>query len=245
MNALILAGGYGTRLGSLTLNSPKPLLPVAGRPILTRIVEALDEVPDIRRVVVVGNAKFDGQLRNWAKSYRGRLRPEIVNDGTLTNETRLGAVGDIRFALDRAGLYDDDLLILGGDNLYSFRLSDFISFFRRKGAANVVFDVGSPELAKQYGIAAIDESDRIVAFVEKPESPPSTLASTCLYAFKQDQLTMIGKYLADGGKPDRTGDYVGWVHKQIPFFGWTASGKWIDIGKPEELARANQELAGT
>jgi glucose-1-phosphate thymidylyltransferase len=205
----------------------------------------LTDIRGIRRVVVVTNAKFDGHFRVWARSYQGPLPPTVVNDGTLSNETRLGAVGDIRFALDRAGLYDDDLIILGGDNLYSFRLSDFVGFFRRKGAANVLFDVGSLELARLYGIAVLDADDRIVEFVEKPAQPTSTLASTCLYAFRQDQLGLVNRYLAGGGKPDKTGDYVAWVHKQIPFYGWKATGRWIDIGSPEELARADRELAGT
>lgn len=247
MNVLVLAGGYGTRLGALTLNTPKPLLPVAGRPILTRIAEACVSIPGVKKFVVVSNAKFAATFETWKSEVAAKFPWPIVvlNDGTTSNDNRLGAVGDIQFAVEHGKLDDGDLLILGGDNLYSFPLADFVTYFRGKGAGGVMYDVGSLDLAKLYGIAALDADGRVTDFAEKPKEPKSTLASTCLYAFKKEQVPLFAQYLAAGHDKDKTGSFIAWVHKQVPFFGWTARGRWIDIGSPEELERANKELAGT
>lgn len=245
MKVLVLAGGYGTRLGALTLNTPKPLLPVAGRPILSRIAEAVQKVQGVTELVVVSNAKFSGHFEQWSASVKYAFPTKVLNDGTTANENRLGAVGDIQFAVEHAALDTDDLMILGGDNLYSFNLNEFAEFFRAKGAAGVMYDVGSLDLAKLYGIAELDAEGRVVGFVEKPKEPKSTLASTCLYAFRKEQVPLFKKYLAEGHDKDKTGSFIAWVHKQVPFYGWVATGRWIDIGSPEELERANQELAGT
>jgi len=245
MNVLILAGGYGTRLGALTLNTPKPLLPVAGRPILERILERVVEIPGVQSAVVVTNEKFHTHFDEWKAGYKCKVPVVIVNDGTTSNDNRLGAVGDIQFAIEKAKLASSDLLVLGGDNLYSFSLAEFAKFARGKGAATVLYDVGTKDLAKLYGVAEVDANMRITGFVEKPKEPNSTLIATCTYLFKAEQVGLIKKYLEAGNDKDKTGSYIAWVYKQVPFFGWKAPGKWIDIGSPEELERANKDLAGT
>jgi glucose-1-phosphate thymidylyltransferase len=245
MNALVLAGGYGTRLGALTLNTPKPLLEVAGRPMLTRIVEKLIPVKSMTGLVVVTNAKFADHFGKWAYGNKYTFPVNILNDGTTANDNRLGAVGDIQFAIEKAGLENDDLMILGGDNLYSFDLNAFVEFAKAKGDAGVMYDVGSLDLAKLYGVAALDADAKVVDFAEKPAQPKSTLASTCLYYFQKKNVPLFKKYLASGHDKDKTGSFIAWVYKQIPFYGWTTGGQWIDIGSPQELDRANKELAGT
>lgn len=245
MNVLVLAGGYGTRLGQLTLNTPKPLLPVAGRPILSRIAERVRNIKGVKQLVVVTNAKFADHFHKWAGENKYPFAVQILNDGTTSNENRLGAVGDIQFAIEKGNLAGEDLMILGGDNLYSFDLNAFADFFRAKGDAGVMYDVGSLELAKLYGVAEVAPDGRVVGFAEKPKEPKSTLASTCLYAFKKADVPLFKRYLAEGNDKDKTGSFIAWVHKQVPFYGWTATGQWIDIGSPQELERANKDLAGT
>lgn len=235
MDALILAAGYGTRLGELTKDTPKPLLDVGGRPMLEHILDRVLDGGRVRRVVVVSNSRFSKNFERWAAGFR-RAPVVVVDDGTETNETRLGANGDIRFAIRQAEI-GDDLLVLGGDNLFTFDLARFVAFGEERRAANVLYDVGSRELAKLYGVCALDDRSRITSFVEKPKDPPSSLASTCIYYWGREHLPLFDRYLSEGNDPDRTGSFLAWAHRHIPIFGWRGEGEWWDIGDRGELER--------
>ena len=180
MKALILAAGYATRLRPLTDTIPKQLLPVGGRPMVDLILEKIRET-DAGEVHLVTNARFAPDFERWAE----RNDVEIHDDGTTTNENRLGAIGDIRFV----GL-DDDLLVIAGDNLFDFSLAAFVRFWHERSGSSclAVHDVGDRELAKQYGIVETDDSGRVVSFVEKPDDPPSTLAATATYLFARPHV---------------------------------------------------------
>lgn len=245
MDALILAAGYGTRLGELTKNTPKPLLDVGGKPMLEHILDRALEGGRVKRVIVVSNARFNDHFVEWARGYpKDRAELVIVNDGTETNETRLGANGDIRFAIEKANV-QDDLLVVGGDNLFTFDLASFIAFGEQKRAANVLYDVGTKELAKLYGICALDDDGRITSFVEKPADPPSTLASACIYYWGREHLELYERYLATGNDKDRTGSFLAWAYEEIPIYGWRGAGEWWDIGDKDELARVRERLSGS
>jgi glucose-1-phosphate thymidylyltransferase len=195
VKAIILAAGYATRLRPLTETWAKELLPVGGRPIIDRIVDGLSAVEEIDVVHVVTNSRKADRFHAWAEG-----RDVIVHDdGTTSNEDRLGAVGDMEFVIDRAGI-DDDLLVIAGDNLFDFSLADYVAFWRSKGRASAVAvrDVGSLELAAQYGIVALNEDDRVIDFVEKPADPPSTLAAIATYLFHREHVPLIRSYLAAG-----------------------------------------------
>jgi glucose-1-phosphate thymidylyltransferase len=172
MNALLLAAGYATRLYPLTLHTPKPLLPVAGKPIAQYLVEQLETIPEIGRLLVVTNHRFAAQFQAWAAGASRRFQIEVVDDGTETNETRLGAIGDISFVLQRhPALRHRPLFVLGGDNLVDFRLGDLVAaFLARGGAATVIALVRARDPAElsRSGVAALDASGRVVEFVEKP-----------------------------------------------------------------------------
>ena len=175
MVCVILAAGYATRLYPLTEHFPKPLLEVGGKPILDWLIEDLEESGEIREYVVISNHKFAAQFSDWAaerKEKRG-WKITVVDDGTETNETRLGAVKDIQFAMERLGL-DDDLLVLAGDNLLDFSLGSFLSYIKEKQASCVMrYFEPSEEKLKKCGVLSIGEDDRILSMVEKPENPPS------------------------------------------------------------------------
>jgi glucose-1-phosphate thymidylyltransferase len=233
VKALILAAGYATRLRPLTDTVPKQLLPVGGRPmvdwILDRIVEtSADEVH------LVTNARFAADFERWAQG----KDVHVHDDGTTSNEDRLGAIGDIAFV----GL-DDDLLVIAGDNLFDFSLADYESYWHAKGGSCVaVHDVGDLELAKKYGIVDVDEDDRITNFVEKPEHPPTTLCATATYLYRRDHAALVSTYLEDGNPPDQPGNFVAWLHKREPVYAYRFPGEWYDIGDEAQLLEADNRM---
>ena len=239
MNAIILAAGYATRLRPLTNTWAKELLPVGGRPIIDHILDGISAVDGIEAVHVVTNARKADGFRAWAEG-----REVIVHDdGTTSNEDRLGAIGDLQFVIDQAGL-DDDLLVIAGDNLFDFSLPDFVSFWRDKGVASAVAvrDVGSLDLAAQYGIVALDDDDRVTDFVEKPADPSSTLAAIATYLFHREHAALIRGYLAAGQPADQPGRYVAWLQREHPVYGWLFDSTWYDIGSHEQLLEADNRL---
>lgn len=231
MKALILAAGYATRLQPLTDDFPKQLLPVGGKPIVDWIVDNIRRagITDTR---LVTNARFAPLFEDWADGVT------ILDDGTSTNETRLGAIGDIKFAD-----LDDDALIVAGDNLFDYELADFLAFWReRDGSAVAVHDVGSKELAKKYGVIAVDADGRVVDFAEKPETPASTLVATATYLYPRDHLRLVDSYLAEGNPPDQPGHFVAWLHRREPVYAYRFDGGWYDVGDLGQLLEADNRL---
>jgi len=239
MKALVLAAGYATRLRPLTDSSAKPLLPVAGRPILDWILDAIGEVGDIDEVHVVTNARYALAFGEWAAGTDIRIH----DDGTHSNDDRLGAIGDLSFVLRETGI-DDDLLVIAGDNLFEFDLGDFVGFWRgfERASALAVHDVGSRELAKHYGIVALDGASRVVDFVEKPSDPPSTLAATATYLFHRDHVALVATYLAEGNSHDQPGHFVNWLRSHEAVYGWVFTESWFDIGSEEQLLEADNHM---
>jgi len=240
MKAIILAGGYATRLRPLTDDLSKCLLPVGGKPMVDWILERIREVEEIDEVHVVTNSRFAQAFRDWASP---KADVTVHDDGTSTNEDRLGAIGDVAFTLERANI-DDDVLVVAGDNLFDYAVEDFVEFRRGKGVASAlaVHDVGDLELATQYGIVAVDGADRIVDFVEKPAQPPSTLAATATYIYHREHVPLVRTYLAEGNAPDQIGSFIAWLHRREPVYAYWFTGVWLDIGDREQLLAADNML---
>ncbi len=238
MKALILAAGYATRLRPLTDDVPKMLLPLAERPMLDYLVDRLREVDEIDEIHLVTNARFADAFRDWA--------PEDVtvhDDGTTSNEDRLGAIGDIAFAIERGGLEGEDLLIVAGDNLIGYSLADFVAFWRGKdGSAIAVRDLGDRELLRQYGVVELDDDDRVVGLEEKPAEPKSDLAATASYLYRAEHLAHLPGYLEEGNPPDAPGNFMVWLHTREPVYGYRAEGEWHDIGDLGQLLDADNML---
>jgi len=239
VKALVLAAGYATRLRPLTDTWAKELLPVGGRPIIDSIVERIELVDLVDEVHVVTNARKAPAFERWGDGRAVRIH----DDGTTSNDDRLGAIGDMRFVVEQAAI-DDDLLVIAGDNLFEFSLSDFVAFWQVKGTASAIAvrDVGSRDLARRYGVVELGVDDRVLAFVEKPADPPSTLAATATYLFHRDHVPLIETYLAEGNAPDQPGRFVAWLHRREPVFGWRFAGEWFDIGDLEQLLQADNRL---
>jgi glucose-1-phosphate thymidylyltransferase len=241
VKAIILAGGYATRLRPLTDDTSKPLLPVGGRPMIDWILDRVREVGELDEIHVVTNSRFAGDFRRWAESQDGVV---VHDDGTTSNEDRLGAIGDIAFTLDASGIDDDDLLVVAGDNLFDYSLADFVAFWRGKNEASVVavHDVGDLELVQRYSVVELDDDGRIVGFEEKPPAPTTTLAATATYLYHRAHVPLLRRYLEEGNPPDQPGRFVAWLHSRVPVYAYPFEGSWADIGDPAQLLEADNRL---
>src|SRR5882762_3293771 len=246
MKIIILAAGYATRLYPLTLTQPKPLLPVAGKPMIDHVLDNLANVPEIDRVYVVTNAKFASQFQKWADAYRAaktKINFTIVNDGSTDDKNKLGAIGDLHLVLSREKV-DDDVIVVAGDNLFSEKLSDFGRYCREKRAPVLaVYDVGDLEQIKKYNSITLDSDGRITFFEEKPKNPTSTLTGIALYFYPKSTLPLIHQYIAEGNNPDQPGRLIQWLYTRVPVYTWRVPGLWYDIGSKETLEEANRIFA--
>jgi len=240
VKAIVLAAGYATRLYPLTLSIAKPLLPVGGRPMLDHILDRVGEVAEVDAVHVVTNGKFAESFRHWAEG-RGVT---VHDDGTMSEEDRLGAIGDVGFVVDAAGLADDDLLVIAGDNLFDFSLAGYVEWWRGKGDASAValHDVHERALARMYGIVTLVDDERIESFEEKPEQPHSTLAATATYLYHRRHVPLLRRYLDEGNSPDQPGRFIAWLCLRAPVYGYTFQGDWRDIGDGDQLLEADNRL---
>jgi len=246
MKLIILAAGYATRLYPLTLNQPKPLLEVAGKPMIEHVLDNLAPIKEIDHVYVVTNAKFADHFQRWADKYRaekGGADFTIINDGSTDDSNKLGAIGDLNLVLTEADI-DDDLSVVAGDNLFSESLEGFGQFARERSAPVLaVYDVGDLEEIKKYNSIEVDEEGRITFFEEKPAAPKSTLTGIALYYYPKSALPLIRQYVAEGNNPDQPGRLVQWMYQRTPFYTWRVPGIWFDIGSKENLEEAGRIFA--
>ena len=246
MNVLILAAGYATRLYPLTLKKAKPLLVVGGKPIIEWVVDDLAGVPDLGTIYVVTNDKFAADFQAWSERYRSQqpeFKFQIINDGSTSDEDKLGAIGDINLVVSRENLTQSSLLIVAGDNLLTESLADFVACARRTEATVAVYDVGDAEAIKQYGNISVDGDGIITRFEEKPKNPQGTLAAVAVYYYSPAALSLLTTYLAAGNNPDQPGRFVQWLYTRKPVKTFQIKGKWLDIGSKETLENADKILA--
>jgi len=246
MKVIILAAGYATRLYPLTLTKAKPLLDVAGKPMINYVLDNLTPIPGIDHVYVVTNTKFADQFQAWADQYR-RAEPKlsftIANDGSTDDSNKLGAIGDLHLVLQRQQV-TDDIIVVAGDNLFSQGLGEFGAFCRQKNAPVLgTFDVGDIQETKKYNNIQVDQQGRITHFEEKPSQPTSSLIAIALYFYPKAVLPLICQYIAEGNNPDQPGRLVQWLYRRTPFFTWKVPGLWFDIGSKETLEEANRIFA--
>ncbi|HEX8709188.1 MAG TPA: nucleotidyltransferase family protein, partial [Pyrinomonadaceae bacterium] len=242
MKVIILAAGYATRLYPLTLNQPKPLLPVAGKPMIEHVLDNLAHIAGIDHVYVVTNAKFAGHFERWADGYRAEKRDihfTIVNDRSTDDSNKLGAIGDLQLVLTSQQV-DDDIIVVAGDNLFSQSLEEFGAYCRQMQAPVLaVYDVGNLEEIKKYNAIEVGEDGRITFFEEKPAQPRSTLTGIALYYYPRAALAFIRQYIDEGNNPDQPGRLVQWMYPRTAFYTWRVPGTWYDVGSKETLEEAN------
>lgn len=246
MRVIILAAGYATRLYPLTLTVPKPLLPVAGKPMINYVLNNVAAIEGIEHVYVVTNAKFAAQFEAWADSplaRAARLPFTIVNDGSTDDTNKLGAIGDLHLVLQRENV-TDDVLVVAGDNLFSQTLEGFGRMGREKNAPVVgIYDVGSLAEAKKHNDIEIAPDGKLLRFTEKPQEATSTLIAIALYYYPRAVLPLIRQYIAEGNNPDQPGRLIEWLCPRTPCYTWKVPGLWLDIGSKETLDEANRVFA--
>jgi glucose-1-phosphate thymidylyltransferase len=239
MKALILAAGYATRLYPITENQAKPLIKVANKAIVDYIVEKIELINEIDEIFVVTNNKFFNDFVSHFQTGRYKKSITIINDHTLNNEDRLGAVGDLQYVLNKKNI-QEDLLVISGDNLFGFSLPDFMSFFKEKGcSANAFYDLKDLNLVKgKYGVGIMN-STKVTDFEEKPMEPRSTYASTGCYLFTKEDLQKV-EPLIQTGKADNPGDLIRFLTQESEIHGFVFDEHWFDIGSFESLKQAEE-----
>lgn len=244
MHALVLAAGYGTRLRPLTRDAPKPLLPVAGRPVLDHLVEALAATGEIGHLHVVTNHTFADRFEGWAAAAPRPFPVTVLDDGATGPESRRGAVGDLLFFLEATG-HRGDLLVSAGDNVFRFDLGALLSFFRARREAEVVVPVleeDDPERLRRTGVAVVGPGGRVEAFLEKPEDPPARTVVPPLYLFRERVLPLVPRHVRRGGAVDSPGHLLEWLVGRTQVDAVRVEGERYDIGTPESYAAARRAL---
>jgi glucose-1-phosphate thymidylyltransferase len=243
MKAVILCAGYGTRLYPLTKDCPKPLLAVGGKPVVNYIIEKVERIASVNEIEIVTNAKFKKQFAEWQKQLSSSKPIRVFHDPSMNNEDRLGAVLDLQLVIEKAKI-KEDVLVIAGDNIFTFELSEFVKYAERNAPAATIgaVDVKDKELAKQYGILEINEDKRLLRFLEKPVSPPTTLASMGLYYFPKEKLEDLEEFLKSPQKTDAPGFFVEWLLEREAVHTFVLDGVWYDIGDLASYESADKAL---
>ena len=242
MKCLILGAGYATRLYPLTENFPKPLLEVGRKTILDWLIDDIDTLGIVDEYVVISNHKFAHHFEAWAKTKNQRVT--VVDDGTVSNETRLGAVRDIKFAIDELSV-DEDILVIAGDNLLDFSLRPFIAYAMEKSAPCIMryFEADEKRLTK-CGVVEIDENDKIISMEEKPAEPKSNWCCPPFYYYTRQAAALIGDGIEAGCGVDAPGSFIAWLSTVTDVYAMQMPGSRYDIGNLESYERVKKEYKG-
>ncbi len=245
MKAIILAAGYATRLYPLTKNTPKALLPIAGRPMLDWFYENLVETGKFDGAYVVSNHRYYEPFCRWAEEARKKwpsVPLEVLDDGTKDETERLGAVGDVRFAIEHAGI-DDDVMVAASDNFITFPLDGFIAEFERTGRDTLLaWHMPDYEDRKNMAIATLDETGKVVRLHEKPSEPETDIAIFAIYLYNRASLPLIGQFLDEGNNGDSPGRFPAWLYTRRDMGVWFFPGECVDIGTKAHLEEVHERF---
>ncbi len=248
MKAIILAAGYATRLYPLTLNTPKALLPIGGTYMMDYLVREIVTLPGMTEIHVVSNHKFAARFEEWRReaevSWPG-MRFFVWDDGTSSNDDRLGAVGDMQYVIEHARL-DDDVLVAASDNFFTFPLRIFEAEFRRQGRDMLLAGrIDDIDTLRRFAVATMDEDGRVITLAEKPQEPQSNIGIYALYLYKRETLPRVKEFLDGGNTPDSPGQFPAWLSRVgHPLGAYVFEGECVDIGTPESYREVCERFGG-
>lgn len=238
MKTIILAAGFATRLYPITEKKSKPLLKISGKPIINYIIEKVREISE-EEIIIVTNSLFYSDFLSWKKEY-SYSNVTLIDDGVSIPSMRLGAIGDLLFAVDKLQL-NEDLLVICGDNLFTYSLADSFDLFRKERKnLSLFFDLRNFEEAKRFGVAQIDSSNIVCDFEEKPNNPKTTLCSTSTYFFLKESIPLMREF-CEIENMDQPGLFLKFLYKRVPLYAHVVKEKWIDVGTIDSLNKANKE----
>ena len=242
MKCLILAAGYATRLYPLTENFPKPLLTVGDKTILDWLVDDIDTSGLVDEYIVISNHKYTCHFDEWAKTKKQKVT--VVDDGTSSNETRLGAVKDIQFAIESLRI-DDDMLVIAGDNVLDFSLTKFIHYAKEKNAS-CIMRYYEPEFQKllKCGVVAIDGDDRVLSMTEKSPTPATNWCCPPFYYYTKADARLVPEGIENGCGTDAPGSYIAWLCTKTTVYAMEMPGRRYDIGNLESYEKVKNEYKG-
>jgi len=240
LKAIILAAGYATRMYPLTENQPKALLPLKGKIMLDYIVEQINKISCIDTIYVVTNTRFYKNFLDWSKVAPTSLPIEVLDDGTSSNETRLGAIGDIQFTIEQKNI-NDELFIVAGDNYFTYDLCEQYEVFKNTGCDTIAGkELDDIEKLKAFAVAKLDHTGKVLELVEKPPEPQSNTAIFATYFYRKDTTPMFKQYLEEGNNPDPPGGFPQWLYKLRDIYAYIMNGDCYDIGTLEMYEEMNR-----
>ena len=233
MKAIILVAGYATRLYPLTLNKPKSLLEINGKCIIDYIIDEINTIDDIDSIYVVTNHKFANHFNDWVKNAKTNKLIEVIDDGTTTEETRRGAIGDILYTIEQKGI-DDEAIIIAGDNFFTYKLKDYFDYYKKVDRDCLcIKQIDDLELCKAFAVVNMDKLGKVIDIEEKPQNPKSNTVAYATYIYKKDTMKLIKKYIDEGNNPDAPGYFPEWLYKFKEVYGYIFEGECYDIGTPK------------
>lgn len=240
MKCILLCAGYATRLFPLTENFPKALLEIGKRPLLDYIVDEVNTINEVDDIYLITNAKYAPHFEKWAKKKNNIKKITVINDGTTSNTDRLGAIGDIKYTIDKMKI-QDDLLIIAGDNLFTFKLKDMMDYYNKVKVPVVsVKEINDKNVLKGLAVVAADENNTMTDCVEKPEDPKSNLGAYAEYIYPKQIIEMIDQYINEGNNKDAPGNLVSWLYKRTTVKVFKFDGECYDVGTHESLKEVNE-----
>jgi glucose-1-phosphate thymidylyltransferase len=241
MKTIILAGGFAKRLWPLTKDTPKPLLDVGGKEIITRIIEKVEVIDEVDEIIISTNAKFEDNFMQYINNRVFKKPTRLVVEPTLKEGEKLGSIGGLNFLIEEKNIVDD-VMILGGDNLFDFDLQKMVNYYCDNNESVIALKkIPDKELCKKYGICKIDKNNLLTECQEKPKNPESDLASTAIYIFTMNDFLLVKKYIKEGNPVDTIGPFINWLLDQTEIHSFIFEEDWHDIGSFEQLDEAREK----
>lgn len=243
MKAIVLSAGYATRLYPLTLNTPKGLLPIGKKSILDFITDEIEKIDVIDEMFIISNHKFYENFYEWSKKRETRLKVTVFDDNTTDDSNKLGAIGDIWYTIEKGNI-KDDLLVVAGDNFFTFDLRDYIDFYKKVDGDTILGkEIDSLDDLRRFANAVLDENGQVTFMEEKPRNPKSNIGIYASYIYKKETLPLIGQYLKEGNNPDAPGFFPSWLYTKKPVYCYRFQGECYDIGTPQSYKEVCEKFS--